>query len=187
MKAAEQRPVKGGELWPLSVAGYHTLSDAGLIPERTELLYGQVYHKMSKSPLHSYLVQLLQDMLLDQLPGGYCLRVEQPLTLGDSEPEPDLALFKGKASDFRLRHPTVAELVIEICVTTHDFDRSKLPAYAAAGIPECWLFLGPEKQVEVYRKPSGGRYTEKSISSGSQELTSVGLAWLKVPLDKVFA
>ena len=30
---------------------------ARLIPEQTELLYGFVYHKMSKSPLHSFLVQ----------------------------------------------------------------------------------------------------------------------------------
>ena len=176
MKAAEQPPVKGGELWPLPVSGYHTLSDAGLLPERTELLYGQIYHKKSKSPLHSYLVQLLR----------YCLRVEQPLTLGDSEPEPDLALYKGKASDFRLRHPTVAELVIEICVTTHDFDRSKLPAYAAAGIPECWLFLGPEKQVEVYRNPNQGQYGEKLVLSASEKLRSLNLAWLSLDLRPLF-
>ena len=46
MKAAEdlQVPVRGAEVWPLSVEAYHTLGEAGLIPERTELLYGFVYH-----------------------------------------------------------------------------------------------------------------------------------------------
>jgi len=60
MKAAEaQSPVPGGQIWPLSVEAYHALGEAGLIPEQTELLYGFVYHKMPKSPLHSYLVQFL--------------------------------------------------------------------------------------------------------------------------------
>src|SRR5208282_3774401 len=58
MKAAEapQAPVRGAEVWPLSVEAYHALGEARLIPERTELLYGFVYHKMSKSPLHTFLV-----------------------------------------------------------------------------------------------------------------------------------
>jgi len=50
MKAAEalQARVRGAEVWPLSVAAYHALGEAGLIPEQTELLYGFVYHKSSK-------------------------------------------------------------------------------------------------------------------------------------------
>jgi len=56
MKAAEALPTPAGgaEVWPLSVEAYHVLGEARLIPERTELLYGFVYHKMSKSPLHSF-------------------------------------------------------------------------------------------------------------------------------------
>ena len=50
MRAAEalQARVRGAEVWLLSVAAYHALGEAGLIPERTELLYGFVYHKRSK-------------------------------------------------------------------------------------------------------------------------------------------
>ena len=36
------------QVWPLSVDAYHALSQIGLIPEKTELLYGRVFHKMSK-------------------------------------------------------------------------------------------------------------------------------------------
>ncbi len=42
---AFQAPVRGAEVWPLSVEAYHALGEARLIPERTELLYGFVYHK----------------------------------------------------------------------------------------------------------------------------------------------
>lgn len=38
---------RGGELWPVSIHAYHTLGELGLIPKETELLYGQVYHRIS--------------------------------------------------------------------------------------------------------------------------------------------
>jgi Uma2 family endonuclease len=179
MKAVEdpQMPVRGAELWPLSVEAYHALGEAGLIPERTELLYGFVYHKMSKSPLHSFLVQLLQDLLRGLVPPGFVVRTEQPITCADSEPEPDLAVVRGQSADFRLAHPRTAELVIEICVSSTDYDRSKLRAYASAGVKECWLVLGPEKQVEVHRQPGDGRFAERTLHS---ELSASPPQWKSV-------
>ena len=56
-------PLRGAQLWPLSVAAYRVLGEAGLIPKNTELLYGFVYTKMSKSPLHSFLLQFLHEAL----------------------------------------------------------------------------------------------------------------------------
>jgi len=41
--------VRGPQVWPLGVKAYHALGDLGLIPEKTELLYGQIFHKMPKS------------------------------------------------------------------------------------------------------------------------------------------
>jgi Uma2 family endonuclease len=186
MKPAAAHPIEGAEVWPLSTDAYHTLSDAGIIPERTELLYGVVYRKMSKSPLHSYLVQLLQELLLNRLSAGLCLRVEQPLTLLNSEPEPDLAIVKGSPADYRVRHPVSAELVIEVCVTTHEFDRPKLPAYAAGNVKECWLVLGPEKQVEVFRDAKGGAYQDRIVLKGKDILQHVSLPSLKVSIEDLF-
>ena len=45
--------VRGPQVWPLGIKAYHALGELGLIPEKTELLYGQVFHKMPKSPFHS--------------------------------------------------------------------------------------------------------------------------------------
>ena len=127
-------PLRGARLWPLSVAAYRALGEAGLIPKNTELLYGCVYTKMSKSPFHSFLLQFLTETLRRMLREGRLLRVEQPISCGDSEPEPELAVVNGRNEDFRHDHPHTAELVIEVCLTSHDYDRSKLPAYAAAGV-----------------------------------------------------
>ena len=150
---APQPVVRGPQIWPLGVKAYHALGELGLIPEKTELLYGQVCQKTSKSPLHSFLSEFLEDLLRNSAPAGFHVRGEEPLTLGDSEPEPDLAVVRGRREDYRQTHPTTAELVIEVCVTSHDYDRSKLRAYASASVQECWLVLGPEKQIEVHRQP----------------------------------
>jgi len=189
MKAAETypTPLKSAPLWPLSVAAYRALGEAGLIPKNTELLYGFVYKKMSKSPYHSFLVQFLQDLLQRALNPGLLVRTEQPVTCGDSEPEPDLAVVQGRMEDFRQDHPHTAELVIEVCITSHEYDRSKLPAYASVGVKECWLILGPENQIEVYRQPAGGQFADHTVHGPGGKLASGVLPSFAVDLSTLFA
>jgi Uma2 family endonuclease len=101
MEAVDSPPmVRGAKLWPLSIEAYHALAEAGLIPENTELLYGFVYKKMSKSPLHSALVRRLARLLKNACPPGFFVDSEQPITCDNSEPEPDIALIKGGEDDF---------------------------------------------------------------------------------------
>ncbi|MCX6927460.1 MAG: Uma2 family endonuclease [Verrucomicrobia bacterium] len=164
---------------------YHALGEARLIPERTELLYGFVYHKLSKSPLHTFLMLRLLRLLQAVLPPGLHLRPEQPLTCVDSEPEPELAVVLGTEEDFLRAHPRSAELVIEVCVSSAEYDRSKLRAYASAGVKECWLVLGREKQVEVYRQPAEGQFAERALHGPGELLTSVGIPSFTVDLSKL--
>jgi Uma2 family endonuclease len=182
-----QMPVRGAEVWPLSVEAYHALGEASLIPKQTELLYGFVYHKMPKSPFHTLLLLRLLRMLQRILPAGWHVRPEQPLTLADSEPEPDLAVVPGLEDDFGKAHPTTAELVIEICVSSYDYDRSKLRAYATAGVKEWWLVLAPEKQIEVHRQPQGEQFAEHAIHGPGGTLTSAAVPGFTVDLDRIFA
>jgi Uma2 family endonuclease len=93
---------------------------------------------------------------------------------------------RGQALDFRLAHPRTAELVVELCVTSHDYDRSKLRAYAEAGVQECWLVLVPERQIEIFRQPSKDKFVEKSVHGPGGLLTSRSLPGLEVDLDTIF-
>lgn len=189
MKSAVEIPRTGprnAEIWPLSVTAYHVLAEAGLLPEDTELLYGTVYRKMSKSPFHSTLAGQIADLLGPQIPRGFFLRIEQPIVTDLSEPEPDLAVIKGSRAEFVREHPRTAELVIEICVTSHDYDRSKLHAYASAGVKECWLVLGPEKQIETYRVPNNGKFQETTLLRLGEVVTSRSVPGLTVSLDTLF-
>jgi Uma2 family endonuclease len=179
-------PLQSAPIWPLSVAAYRALGEAGLIPKNTELLYGFVYRKMSKSPIHSSLAMRLARMLQAFLKSGWLVRIEQPITCVDSEPEPDVAAVRGTEQEFWTNHPHTAELVIEVCITSVDYDRSKLPAYAAAGVKECWFVLGGQRQIEVYRQPVGDNYTGRVIHGPGGKLASSSIPGFTVDLDALF-
>lgn len=163
------RPQERARLWPLTVEAYHALGEAGLIPEKTELLYGFVFNKMPKSPIHSYLVDRLRSLLAAIIGPGSLIRTEQPITMKHSEPEPDVAVLSGKGDDFIHQHPSTAELAIEIAVTSEDYDREKAAAYAAAGIKEFWIVLVSQKQIEIYTRPEGTKYLDFRVIAPNEQ------------------
>src|SRR5712675_1067218 len=89
----------------LSVEGYHRLAELGMLGEDVELLRGLVITKMSKSPVHELVCQKLMKRLLAQVPEGFEVRREGPLTLRDSEPEPDISVVHGQPDDWAKAHP----------------------------------------------------------------------------------
>ncbi len=188
MKAVDspKMALEGAQIWPMSVAAYRSLGEAGFIPKNSELLYGIVYTKMSKSPPHSAVVRRLLKLLQGiSLPGRF-ISSEQPITCRDSEPEPDISIVQGAEEDFWEEHPQTAELVIEICVTSHEFDGLKLKAYAEAAVKECWLVLVPEKKIEVYRKPATGRFGEEKVFGPTGQLKSTSVPEFTVDLAGLF-
>src|SRR6266436_5529940 len=102
--------VPAAEPWRLSVQDYHALGEMGLIPEKTELLYGQVFHKMAKSPTHSFFQVHLLEALRPATPPGTHVRQDQPITCLDSAPEPDHSVVWGSAQEFRHELPRTPEL-----------------------------------------------------------------------------
>ena len=170
----------------LSVAEYHRLEEFNKNGKRTEFIRGIVFEKMSKSPLHATIVTRLFKLLLRVLPPGYTARVEQPLTLADSEPEPDISVMRGQDSDFKNAHPATAALVIEIAVSSAGLDRELALLYAEAGVEEYWIVLGQEQSVEVYRVPVNGVYQEKTTSFADATIISSSVPSVTVPLREIF-
>src|SRR6266404_7858834 len=163
MSAILEIPEVRRRLSPLSVEEYHRLGEYNDNGRRTELIRGFVIEKMSKSPLHRTIGSLLYDLLSKLLPRGYSIWKEEPLTFMDSEPEPDISVTPGNKSDFTKAHPSTAELVVEVAVSSTALDRENASLYAEAGVKEYWIVLGSKRQVEVYRSPQDGRFQEKQI------------------------
>lgn len=172
---------------PLSVAEYHRLSEYDAAGRRTELIRGIVVQKMSKSPLHSSIARRLHRMLQELLPPGCVLLREDPLTLTDSEPEPDLAVVRGRESDFVGRHPSTAAIVIEIAVSPAAEDRSLTALYAEANVEEYWIVFPLDRRIEIYRAPLAGIYQLRSTVEGDATLPCECLPGIQIKLADLFA
>lgn len=112
---------------------------------------------------------------------------EQPITCNNSEPEPDIAIVRGDEDTYWHEHPDTAELIVEICVTSHEYDRFKLQAYANAGVKEVWLVLAPEKQVQVFRGPADGNFTQESLHGPGGRVASEAVPEFTLELEALFA
>jgi len=171
----------------LSVQEYHRLDEFNDNGRRTELIRGIIIEKMSKSPLHCSIAKRLYDTIARMLPKGFVVRREDPITLADSEPEPDIAVVRGAEGDFFQAHPTTAELVVEVAVSSPALDRENATLYAEAGVKEYWIVLGPERRVEVRRRPENGRYQEMLLLGSDDTLQCASVPAVRIPVSDLFA
>jgi Uma2 family endonuclease len=171
---------------PISVQTYHWMQQKDLVPRRAELIRGVIVEKMSKAPLHTGLTDHIRELLDAWSAKRHWVRQESPLTLSDSEPEPDVSVVSGSRTDYTAAHPRTALLVVEVAVTTESADRELLPSYAAAGVAEVWLVLASRKQVERLTSPVGDAYTASHVFSEGETLLSVSLPGFSLPLAALF-
>ena len=68
-----------------------------------------------------------------------------------------------------------------------DAEAIKLRASAQAGVKECWLVLGPERQIEVHRQPAGEQFAQTAVSGPGGHVTSSVVPGLAVELASLFA
>ena len=173
---------------PLSVKAWHEVIAKGLAPKRAELLEGVIVEKMSKSILHTQLLTELLYALKAALGDSCWVRPESPISIlaCDSEPEPDISVVEGKFSDYR-EHPSTALLVVEISVSTLAEDRAMANIYAAASVVEYWLLNALAREVEVFRKPVNGHYSEKETIREDRILTCSVFPQVQVNLAEFWA
>jgi len=151
-----------------SLEEYHSLINQGMFEdERVELLEGWIVPKMTRNPPHDATVAIVDDLLRPMIGQTGHLRIQSAVSLEESEPEPDLAVVRGSARDYRQRHPGMGEilLVVEIADASLRKDRRKATIYAAAGIPVYWIVNLGEQQVEVYSDPDPMTQTYRQLST----------------------
>ena len=189
MTAAAQMleiPTVRARISPVTVDQYHGFPEKNENGKRTELIRGIVIEKMSKSPLHSSISSALYEILQPQVPSDFWLRKEEPLTLRDSEPEPDISLVRGRRAVFATQHPSTAALVIEVAVTSGAEDRSLASLYAEAGVEEYWIVLPAKRHVEIHRQPEGGTYRNCTIVEGDATLECAAVPGVRVRIAELF-
>ncbi len=145
-------------IWRLSIEQYHAIIQAGILTDddSVELLEGWLVFKMPKNPPHRVTTRLVRTALENILPRGWYVDSQEPITLSNSEPEPDIVVVRGDTRQYLDRHPGAEyiALIIEVSDTTLQRDRTvKKRIYARAGISIYWIVNLVEEQVEVYSQP----------------------------------
>lgn len=144
----------------LSVPQYHEMIHRGILTkdDRVELLEGRLVEKMPINPPHRAAVKLTYDTLARLVPAGWYVDAQSPVTLAESEPEPDVTVVRGNTRQYLNQHPGPAEVALLVEVSDSTLERGrglKQRLYAQAGIRVYWIINLVENQLEVYTAPSG--------------------------------
>ncbi len=130
----------------------------GIIPDDEDVeLFDGVLYKMTKGELHNCIVGLIGDAIRPLISEGYHVREEKSARKDeDSLPEPDVAVCRGKRTDYVPDPPPLDRLALVVEVDHHSYQADhvdKLAAYAGAGIPIYWIVDAVNQTVEVCSRP----------------------------------
>jgi Uma2 family endonuclease len=140
------------------------LAGMGLLPERWELVQGEIVSKMGTNLPHSMAAQRILAWLMGVFSSPLLLPTcsidVAPEDNPTSEPEPDIVLLNRPAGELS-RNPVPSDiaLLVEVSDTTLDHDLGpKARLYARAGIVEYWVVDLKGCRVYQHRGPEAGGY-----------------------------
>jgi Uma2 family endonuclease len=145
-----------------TIEDYHRMIAAGILNERrVELIQGEIIDMSPESPWHHFL-NLSGAAYLRSLLGQQAIISEaHPITLTDSEPEPDIAVVRPPLTRYQTHHPYPEDIywLIEIADSTLKKDIGlKRKVYAKVGIPEYWVIDIPHKTLKVWQNSENDDY-----------------------------
>ena len=158
---------------------YDRIVDAGVLTsnDKVELIDGEVVAKMPQNKPHEITTGLVSDALREAFSTGSHVRDEKSVALSDnSQPEPDIAVVRGKRRDYMDRSPSPQDvlLLVEVADSSLSWDRTgKAVLYAEAGIVEYWIVNLRDRVLEVHRGPAGGVYQTKATLAVGGTVTPV--------------
>jgi Uma2 family endonuclease len=166
---------------------YHKMIDAGVLADRRiELIDGELLEVSPEKPFHSGVNNRLFKYLYDKFRDIAEVRPGLPITLSNSEPEPDIVICRLEEHEYLDYHPTSDDVyvVIELSNSTLKFDlTNKKKIYADDEIAEYWVVDLNGRQINIFREPVNGEYqSEKIVKDGIEsilEFPNISLELLK--------
>ena len=147
-----------------TVADYHQLVKTGLLEGKpVELLEGELIEKSPEGIPHSYTNRSVADYLRTLLDGLAFISEAHPITLDNSEPEPDIAIVRLPKEIYKQHHPYPEDIdwLVEIANRTLEKDlNEKTITYARNGIAEYWVIDLPNKKLWLFTQPEKQGYSQ---------------------------
>ncbi len=158
-----------------TIEDYHNMIDGGILAQKkVELIVGEIIEITPEKPFHRRVTFKLADYFREQLRGKAIIFESHPITLLDSEPEPDIIIAKLPLERYDHRHPYPEdiELLIEVSDTTLKYDLdTKQKIYALAKIKEYWIIDIKNSQLIIFQQPENNRYTQQIQLTEAGNLT----------------
>jgi len=92
----------------------------------------------------------------------------------------------GTEKDCVNAHPSTAELVVEVAVSSAALDLENASLYAEAGVKEYWIVFGLEHRVEVYRQPDHGCYRDRRVFGLDETIECASLPGVQIAVRDMF-
>jgi Uma2 family endonuclease len=156
-----------------SVEEYFGLVHRGVLQpdDRVELLDGLIVAMSPQNPPHAAATSRVSRTLQLALGERAMVRVQMPIVLRRSVPEPDVAVVANEPRDYADAHPRTALLVVEVADSSLPQDRlTKASLYARAEIGEYWVVNLVADRVEIYRDPTRGTYSNVSAARPGERI-----------------
>lgn len=171
-----------------SIEEWHELIDSGLLEGKSiEFLEGEIIEVSPEGVEHSYtngsVVKYLREILLDLAE----VRESHPVTLDNSEPEPDIAVVQLPETIYRNHHPYPQDIywLVEISNRTLIKDlNQKIVTYARNGIPEYWVIDLVNKKLITHTQLQGNSYS-KITEYKTGTVSPLAFPDLAIALDKL--
>jgi Uma2 family endonuclease len=171
-----------------SLDEWHELVDSGLLEGKpVEFLEGNIVEMSPEGIEHSYTNQSVVQYLRQILASKAHISESHPITLDNSEPEPDIAIVRLPITIYKQHHPYPQDIywLIEISHRTLKKDlEQKIITYARNDIPEYWVIDLKNKKLIVHTQPNEDKYL-KVAEYQSGIITPQAFSDLKISLDKL--
>ena len=173
-----------------STEEYHQMIESGILCDRSvELLNGEIWEMPPEKPLHRKVIYFGVEYLRQILSGKAIVFEAHPITLKNSEPEPDITVAQLPVSLYDERHPSALDilLLIEVSDTTLSKDlQEKKVIYALNQIREYWIIDLNNHQLKVFQNPVNDAYMiEKILNQG--KISSQAFPDLEIDVSQLIA
>ncbi len=189
--ATTAQPPVSTELQPrlLSLEEFDVMKEAGIFTEddRVELLDGVLFTLSTVGGRHTGCIVRCDRQLQRAIDPTLLISVQNPMRLGgQTEFMPDLLVYRGEENSNEIPTAAQALLVIEVADSSRNYDRTtKMPRYAAAGIPEALLVDLVEDRIIRYSDPRGDGYRQITLAGRGEQLASAILPGLLLDVDTI--
>ena len=172
-----------------TIEQWHRLVETGVLSgQNVELLEGEIIEMSPEGVPHSFCNQSLADYLRNLLKDKAIVNERYPITLDNSEPQPDLAIIQLPRDIYSQHHPYPKNIywLIEISNSTLQFDcTTKATIYARNGIREYWIVDLVNRKLIVHTVPQENIYQNISTHH-TGTICSQAFPNIAIALDKFF-